>query len=145
MFTPDQVKAIRQLAATLQDEIPSKSVLEGIVDKANTWTLEALCMEIDALATSEKLAAATQDNPARAKHFKALMCRFPEPTAPEALKHFDLCRCPACQARQDLEPTAPEGLGASSPARRQRAAALRYVNKLRGQSYWEPPQEPQEA
>lgn len=108
MFTPDQVKAIRALAAMIKDDSPSKAVLEGVVEQASApqGGLATLGMALDRLARGTKLAQEIEDNTVRAMRFKDLLSRFP---------------------------------GDTGTARRQRASALRYVNKLRGQPVWEPP------
>ncbi|MBM3241088.1 hypothetical protein FJZ31_32795 [Candidatus Poribacteria bacterium] len=112
MFNQDETNAIRRVAARLDEERPSKSLLGVITDKATepNSTYYDLCLEIDIRAKEGKLASEDnpQENQERAKMFRELLEMF---------------------------------MGDSIDDQKKRAAALRYVNKLRGFPYREPPKQ----
>lgn len=116
MFNRDEANAIRKVAARL-DKFPAKSLLGTITEKAMepNSTYDDLCLEIDSYAQERKLAI---ENDPQENQKRAKMFK-------DMLGMF--------MADED-----------SVKQRKKRAAALRYVNKLRGLDYWEPPKRKEE-
>jgi hypothetical protein len=75
MFQPHEVEEIRKVAQGLTGGKPSSGILERLAQVAaeRDWTVAALCLEIDALACSDKLGEGVDQNQARADALKTLM------------------------------------------------------------------------
>ncbi|MBC8231975.1 hypothetical protein H8E77_20685 [bacterium] len=110
MFNRDEANAIRKVAARL-DKFPSKALLGTIVEKAMEPNSTYDDICLEIDAHAQEHKLAIDNNPQENQE-RAKMFK-------ELLGMF-------------MEDTIER--------RKKRAAALRYVNKLRGLSYWEPPE-----